>query len=150
MIFTLLTMKFHNRHHDQGRRSLRGRGGDPPCFQWISSILPSKMRFSRSISRFRPPVFQSLRCRPPCFSELPTALMTICIFFTAQRMFTWKRCSLYHLGFWIFFIIYFMIPKYEIWGKMEYQTETFRCSINNIKDKKGYFDFVSRVFKYFL
>ena len=45
----------------------RQGGRPPPCFQWISSILPSKMRFSRSISRFRPPCFSELKVSPPLF-----------------------------------------------------------------------------------
>jgi hypothetical protein len=53
----------------------------------------------------------------------------------ATKIFTWKRCAVYHVTLWFIFLAYFMIPLFGIWGEMMYQPKTFRCSINTFDDK---------------
>ena len=54
----------------------------------------------------------------------------------AQRMFTWKRCTIQYAAIWTFFLAYFSLPYFNIWGQMTYRPETFRCIITNF-DAKG-------------
>ena len=48
----------------------------------------------------------------------------------ATKIFTWKRCAVYHVTLWLIFLAYFMIPLFGLWGEMMYQPKTFRCSID--------------------
>ena len=53
------------------------------------------------------------------------------ILILAQRMFTWKRCTIQYAAIWTFFLAYFSLPYFNIWGQMTYRPETFRCIITN-------------------
>ena len=62
--------------------------------------------------------------------------MNLLYLILAQRMFTWKRCTIQYAGIWTFFLAYFSLPYFNIWGQMTYRPETFRCIITNF-DAEG-------------
>ena len=76
----------------QGRRSQGAGGAVAPLFLEKFVHFHPKNPVFKKILRFCPPVFQSSRCCPPCFLELPTGLLVyvffsfiFCILFQLQQ-----------------------------------------------------------------
>ena len=67
----------------------------------------------------------------------------------ADKYFTWMSCGAYFIGFWIVSFIFLAFPLTGTWGEVQYQPQTFSCTITDDSGTLTFFTTIGKFEKHF-
>ena len=67
----------------------------------------------------------------------------------ADKYFTWMLCGAYYIGFWIASFIFLAFPLTGTWGEVQYQPQTFSCTITDDSGTLTFFTTIGKFEKHF-